>query len=141
MPEAKLPMSVDRHSALDLDREEEIGELVDRFYDVARRDAVLGPVFERRVSDWDRHLSTMRDFWSSAVYRTGRYSGRPLEAHRSIPEIQAEHFPRWLGLWRRTVDEVVRSDAHGPLKELAARMASAMSSRLDLARSDRAAEG
>jgi len=112
------------------DHDREIADLVDRFYSVARQDPVLGPVFDRHVVDWDRHLATMRDFWSSAVYRTGRYSGRPLEAHRNIPEIRSEHFPRWLSLWQRTVDEVVRSDAREPLREFAARMASSMSSRI-----------
>ncbi len=114
-------------------REElEIAELVDRFYMAAREDPELGPVFEKNVADWDKHLSTMRDFWSSAVYRTGRYSGRPLDVHRRIPEIQAEHFPRWLSLWQRTVDEVVSSEASWALKEFAARMASAMPMRMGL---------
>ncbi len=112
------------------EREREIGAVVDRFYEIARLDPQIGPVFERRVQDWDRHLRTMRDFWSAVVYRTGRYAGRPLEVHRAIPEIRAEHFPRWLELWRRTVDEVVRSDARGPLKEYAARMAATMAARI-----------
>lgn len=132
MVQAGLPIaSQDRPEPHD-EREREIGALVDRFYELARLDPVLGPVFERRVADWDRHLRAMRDFWSSVVYHTGRYAGRPLEVHRAIPEIRAEHFPRWLDLWRRTVDEVVRSDAKGPLKEYAARMATNMSARIGL---------
>ncbi len=112
------------------EREHEIGVLVDRFYEIARRDPVLGPVFERRVSDWGVHLAKMRDFWSAAIYRTGRYSGRPLESHRRIPEIRVEHFPRWLRLWRLAVDETVVSDAREPLKEFASRMSVSMSARL-----------
>ena len=30
------------------------------------------------------HLARMTDFWSAALLRTGRYSGRPVERHRSI---------------------------------------------------------
>lgn len=131
MSHANLPLSSRRPCDHPSDRENEIAELVDRFYALARRDHLLGPVFERHVSDWSAHLSTMRDFWSAAVYRTARYSGRPIEAHRRIPEIDPEHFTRWLSLWRRTVDEVVRSEAGRPLKELAARMASTMSSRMN----------
>lgn len=74
----------------------------------------------------------MRDFWSSAVCRAGRYAGRPLEVHRRIQEIQAEHFPRWLSLWQQTVDEVVGSDMKRPLNELASRMAAAIPVRLSL---------
>lgn len=130
MPEARLPLTRRELSDTPEDREREIARLVSCFYEAARDDEVLGPIFERNVADWDAHLATMRDFWSSALYRTGRYSGRPLAAHRRIPEISAEHFPRWLSLWRRTVDEVVVSDAREPLKEFAARMAQTMSSRL-----------
>lgn len=110
--------------------EGEIGRLVDRFYELAREDGVLGPVFEANVKDWDAHLATMRRFWSSAIYRTGTYAGRPLDVHRAIPELRSEHFPRWLALWRATVDEVVTSEAKGPLVRLAERMAETIGSRL-----------
>lgn len=112
------------------DREQEIGALVDRFYEAARRDPVLGPIFDANVADWGAHLSRMRDFWSAVVYRTGRYSGRPLDAHRRIEEIRPEHFPRWVRLWCAAVDEIVRSEAREPLKEHASRMALSMMERL-----------
>ncbi|MFI4896774.1 MAG: group III truncated hemoglobin [Phycisphaerales bacterium JB059] len=130
MTPTDLPISSRDPEKAAPDREGEIARLVERFYEVARLDPDLGPIFERHVADWDRHLATMRDFWSAAVYRTGRYSGRPLEVHRRVGEIREEHFPRWLRLWERTVDEVVRSEARGPLKVFAARMASAMSTRM-----------
>ncbi len=114
------------------DREEEIARLVERFYAVAREDPQLGPVFERHVTDWDEHLTKMRDFWSGAIYRTGRYAGRPLEVHRNIPEIEGEHFDRWLALWTRTVEQVVESEARVPLSLFAGRMAATMRSRMGL---------
>jgi hemoglobin len=130
MTHADLPITSRDPEMAAPDREGEIARLVERFYEVARCDPVLGPIFERHVADWERHLATMRDFWSAAVYRTGRYSGRPLDVHRRVGEIRGEHFPRWLALWERTVDEVVRSEARVPLKAFAARMASAMSTRM-----------
>lgn len=134
MPDTNLPVTEREAPATCCGYEEEIAKLVDRFYEVARRDPYLGPVFERHVRDWDSHLSTMRDFWSSAVCKTGRYAGRPLDAHRRISDIRAEHFPRWLNLWQGVVDEVVRSDIKQPLKEFAARMASSMSTRVAFTR-------
>lgn len=130
MPQRELPLTGSAPSEAPIDRETEIAMLVARFYTVARADPLLGPVFEQHVHDWNKHLSTMNDFWSAAIYRTGRYSGRPLDAHRKIPDIRAEHFPRWLALWQRTVDEMVRSDAREPLKEFAGRMAATMSDRM-----------
>lgn len=87
---------------------------------------MLGPVFESRVSDWPKHLEAMRDFWSSAIYRTGRYHGRPLEVHRRIEEIRPAHFARWLQLWEQAVGEIVRSEARTPLIAMARRMAETM---------------
>ena len=49
-----------------------------------RRDERLGPVFEAHVHEWDVHLARMTDFWSAALLRSGRYSGRPVERHRAI---------------------------------------------------------
>ncbi|MFG0242472.1 MAG: group III truncated hemoglobin [Phycisphaerales bacterium JB054] len=132
MHDTGLPIASQDQPAAVSEREREIAELVHRFYANVQADAVLGPVFDRNVADWDAHLANMCDFWSSAVYRTGRYAGRPLEAHRRIAELRAAHFPRWLRLWTQTVDEVVRSDASAQLKDLATRMASSMSSRLGL---------
>ncbi|MDM7138280.1 group III truncated hemoglobin, partial [Klebsiella pneumoniae] len=57
--------------------EAEIGRLVSAFYEKARQDAVLGPIFARHVSDWDDHLRRISDFWSSVILRSGRYRGRP----------------------------------------------------------------
>jgi hemoglobin len=104
------------------EREAELARLVDHFYAAARNDSLLGPVFESRVSDWDSHLAAMRDFWSGAVYRTGRYRGRPLEVHRRIEELSPAHFARWLILWEQSVARMVSSDARGPLVALARRM-------------------
>lgn len=112
------------------ERETEIARLVTRFYALGREDPVLGPVFESRVSDWAKHLEAMRDFWSSAVYRTGRYHGRPLEVHRRITEIRPEHFARWLQLWEQAVGETVRSERGAPLIAMAHRMAETMAPRV-----------
>lgn len=124
----ELPLAgrpVDADPALQ-QREAEIARLVERFYALGREDPVLGPVFESRVSDWPTHLQAMRGFWSSAIYRTGRYHGRPLEVHRRISEIRPEHFARWLQLWELAVRETVCSEACTPLIAMAHRMAETM---------------
>lgn len=111
-------------------QESEIAHLVDTFYEVAREDPLLGPVFLGHVTDWGRHLATMRIFWGTVAYRDGRYAGRPIEAHRPLAEITPEHFERWLSLWDLTVDEIVQSEIGDHLKRMAARMGDSMSHRL-----------
>jgi hemoglobin len=111
-------------------RREEIARLVQRFYEVARADDLLGPVFDEHVADWDRHLATMRDFWGTVAYRDGRYAGRPFEAHQPLGGLTTAHFERWLALWDRTVDEVIDSDIADHVKRMARRMAASLSHRL-----------
>lgn len=78
-----------------------IAALVERFYAKARRDPTIGPVFNTAVEDWDTHLRTLRDFWSSVMLTTGRYKGNPMAAHVKHP-IEPAFFDRWLALWRET---------------------------------------
>jgi hemoglobin len=40
-----------------------------------RTDALLGPVFNRAIQDWDAHLDKLPAFWSSVTLMTGRYKG------------------------------------------------------------------
>ena len=78
-----------------------IERLVREFYARARKDPLIGPIFEARVADWEIHLSEISAFWSSLALRTGRYSGRPMAKHLPLP-IDAEHFDRWLMLFEET---------------------------------------
>ena len=89
-----------------------IRAVVDRFYADARRDPVIGPVFNRIIAPeaWPHHLATIADFWSSMLLGTGRYAGRPMPKHMAISELSDAHFQRWLALFRRTVEELCPPD-------------------------------
>lgn len=82
-----------------------IQQLVHRFYARAREDQLLGPIFNSRVRDWDRHLARLCDFWSSVTLMSGRYHGQPMVAHVLLP-IEAQHFDRWLQLFSQTARQV-----------------------------------
>ena len=41
-----------------------IERLVHGFYAKVRADAVLGPVFDARIKEWEPHLAQMCAFWS-----------------------------------------------------------------------------
>lgn len=82
--------------------------VVDDFYAKARRDDVIGPVFNRVIPDdrWPEHLTVIANFWSSVLLGTGTYDGRPMPKHVAIPELADAHFTRWLKLFRETAIEV-----------------------------------
>jgi len=82
--------------------EAEITTMVHAFYADVRRDAVLGPIFNEHVDDWDHHLAKLVDFWSSALRGTGRFSGTPMSKHAALPDLTPELFQRWLALFRET---------------------------------------
>lgn len=79
--------------------EEEIRAMVIGFYDRIRADAVLGPIFERHIQDWETHLNTMCDFWSSLLLRTARFKGAPVPRHLALPDLNADLFRHWLQLF------------------------------------------
>lgn len=89
--------------------EELIKRLVHRFYEQIRTDPDLGPVFEARVEHWPVHLERMCAFWSSVILRSGRYQGRPMQAHAPLP-VDAGHFDRWLALFEATASDACPRD-------------------------------
>ena len=82
------------------------GLLVDRFYARVRKDPELGPIFDGAIEDWDPHLATMRDFWSSIMLTSGRYHGNPVAAHRRLAGLTPQLFERWLALFAETCGEL-----------------------------------
>jgi hemoglobin len=82
-----------------------IERLVHSFYARVRDDALIGPVFAARVTDWDQHLQRMCLFWSSVTLASGRYHGQPMRKHLPLP-VEARHFDRWLELFRQSARAV-----------------------------------
>lgn len=86
--------------------EEEVTRLVHAFYARARRDDLLGPIFERHVDDWPVHLANLVDFWSAMLRGTRRFSGAPVQRHNALPELGVSAFERWLALFTQTTSEL-----------------------------------
>ena len=113
MSDATRPPPDTQHRRVGWDTPEGLDEamiraVVDRFYTEARRDPVIGPVFNSVIpaERWPHHLATIADFWSSMLLGSGRYNGRPMPKHLAIPELSDQHFQRWLALFRLTVEDL-----------------------------------
>lgn len=105
--------------------EEMIANLVENFYDRVRSDALIGPIFEERVSDWKAHLQQMCLFWSSVALMSGVYHGRPMPKHLPLP-VDARHFDRWLSLFAETAHELCPPSAAGHFIERVQRIAQSL---------------
>jgi hemoglobin len=102
-----------------------IERLVTAFYDRAREDALLGPVFAARIADWDAHLARMCSFWASVALMSGTYHGNPMGRHLGLP-IDARHFDRWLALFEETAAAVCPPAAAAHFIERARRIAQSL---------------
>ena len=102
-----------------------IRRLVHGFYDRVRADVVLGPVFSERIHDWPPHLERMCAFWSSVALMTGVYSGRPMQAHQTLP-VDGTHFDRWLAIFEATARDLCPQSAADHFIERARRIAESL---------------
>jgi len=105
--------------------EEMIERLVRGFYAKVRGDAVLAPVFEARISDWEPHLQQMCAFWSSVALMSGRYQGKPMVKHMQLA-VDAAHFDRWLELFEAAANEICPPVAAAHFAERAQRIAASL---------------
>jgi hemoglobin len=99
----------------EIETEDDVRLLVDKFYEKVNKDPLLSPVFNEEAGvNWEEHLPKMYKFWSTQLLGTGSYSGRPFPPHMEL-KIGKEHFERWLDLFLSTVDEYFT----GPVAETA----------------------
>ena len=123
---ARKPEIPAEAAALGID-EAYISTLVESFYGRIREDEMLGPVFAGRIADWAPHLEKMKAFWSSVALNTGRYDGRPVPAHITLPDLTPDHFAHWLSLFRQTLEETAPTpDAVPYFMERAERIAESL---------------
>jgi hemoglobin len=102
-----------------------IERLVRGFYVKVRTDALLAPIFEARIRDWEPHLAQMCAFWSSVALMSGRYHGTPMVKHLPLP-VDAAHFDRWLALFEQTAREICSPEAAAHFVERARRIAASL---------------
>lgn len=93
----------------DIETEEDIKVLVDRFYDKVKKDDLIGYIFTDVVHvNWEKHLPVMYRFWQNVLFYTGGYEGNPIIMHKHLNSkvpLNESHFNRWIRLFNLTVDE------------------------------------
>ncbi|MCM2427952.1 group III truncated hemoglobin [Streptomyces sp. RKAG337] len=86
----------------------DLGTLLRRFYEAALADRLIGPYFTEIAGlDLEDHLPRITDFWERALLRTAEYGGNAFAPHAALHDsrpMTAEHFGRWVQLWRASVD-------------------------------------
>ena len=104
--------------------EEQITEVVRVFYMRVRADPDLGPVFGAHIApgEWPAHEAKIVRFWCNAILRERGYDGNPMRVHMAASDVQAEHFPVWLGLFDEVTAELLPEATARPFSALAHRI-------------------
>ncbi|CAM3467065.1 group III truncated hemoglobin [Aequorivita lipolytica] len=98
-----------------IESREDVSLLVNTFYSKVRKDALLGPIFNGIITDWETHLKLLTDFWETNLFFKRKYFGNPLHAHIEVDKkvghtINELHFGTWINLWIETVDELFEGE-------------------------------
>lgn len=113
---------------------ESIEEMVHRFYGRVRQDAVLAPVFDARITDWEPHLARMTAFWRSILLGDRSFvpglKGSPVDMHRRIEELAPGHFSRWLALFGEVTSELFPAPVAEHIQDQARRIGVSLSAHL-----------
>ncbi|MBI1306642.1 MAG: sec-independent protein translocase TatC [Bacteroidetes bacterium] len=96
----------------DINNQQDVRDLVDAFYRKVLKDDLIAHFFTTVVQlDWEKHLPRIYAFWNSLLLPDGVYKGNAMGIHFELNEkspMKAEHFERWLKLWRETVNEMFK---------------------------------
>jgi len=106
--------------------------LVREFYGTARRDPMIGHLFDD-VGDWEAHITRITAFWSSVALMSGRYHGNPMAPHLKLP-LEPLHFGRWLALFEQTARAICSPAGAALLVEKARRIAQSLQLGIDAQR-------
>ena len=52
----------------DISSREDVFLLVTTFYSKVRKDALLGPIFNTIIEDWELHFERLTDFWQTNLF-------------------------------------------------------------------------
>jgi len=85
--------------------ETQIDRVVSRFYARVRADPSLGPVFRAHVSDWTVHEEKIGRFWRNALLLQRCYDGNPMQVHMAAGNVKSQHFPVWLSLFDKVLEQ------------------------------------
>lgn len=107
-------------------RHPDLARLVEHFYDRARQDALLAPVFAR-ITDWPHHFRALTAFWVTQLRGRGLYRGAPIAVHRAMKDqLTPAMFERWLALWDVSTEQVMGADDAAALQAHARRIGAVM---------------
>ncbi|MEM7036234.1 MAG: group III truncated hemoglobin [Bacteroidota bacterium] len=114
----------------EIETREDVKFLVERFYEKALVDPVIGFIFTDIAKiDPVYHFPRIIDFWEAILLETFAFQGNVMQVHLDLNgkvELKPEFFERWLELWKNTVDAVFYGERAERAKQRAESIATMM---------------
>lgn len=105
--------------------------LVDTFYDRARKDELLAPIFAGKFSHHGNALDPLYAYWQTILSDQDVEAEIPFPKHADLP-LTHQHFDRWLSLFHQTVDELFTGSVAEKAKFRAIRMSEIFRYKMEL---------
>jgi hemoglobin len=119
----------------DLENRQDLEILLNRFYELAFADPLIGIFFTEVVPlNLKTHIPVIADFWESVIFNTHGYRKNVMEVHAHIHHLKAirkEHLDRWVQLFTNTLDELFSGTNATRLKQRAVSIATLMNIKLN----------
>jgi len=116
-----------------IETREDIFKLVSNFYQLIRKDDLLGPIFNMHLSNdqWPKHIEKLTDFWVTTLLGQACFKGNPSKAHITVDAgmkhtMEQVHFGTWLQLWFTTIDSLYEGDLAQRAKDSARKMSTGL---------------
>jgi hemoglobin len=119
--------------AHDISSFDDVKLLVDRFYETAGEDTLIGPIFNKYLEGrWEEHHKKLYSFWATVLLRQAGYYGNPVPMHFKM-HLTEVHFNRWLQIWCETVDKYFEGEKAENAKHRGKTMSLAFMEKIDKA--------
>ncbi len=111
--------------------------LVDEFYDRAKADELLGPIFAKAIdpNKWEHHVERIYSFWNTVLFGKKDYLGNPFIHHLHLP-IEELHFERWTMIFAEVINEKFVGDKAEEAIDRANKMSLLFQSKLNYVRAN-----
>ncbi len=119
----------------DLRYREDIALVVETFYQSAIKDKEIGYIFTDVAKlNLEAHIPVICDFWETVLFGNMVYRGSVVQKHIMLhrkSDLRPEHFERWLGIWRITLDSLFAGEKAEEMKHRASKMAEMMKHKIN----------
>jgi hemoglobin len=118
----------------DITCEEDVKKVISTFTSSVEKDALISRYFAH--VNWGEQMPVMCKFWSTLLFRAGKFTGRPFPKHVALQGLEERHYNRLTDLFNKAVSNYFSGEKAEMLKMKVRQICLAYESRLMLVSED-----